>query len=1214
MGSKQRSDLLKHINGSAYDSLLKIVLDNSPFPVAVVDTKDEQIYFWSKSAHKLFGHNPKTTQEWYKLAYPDPKYRKEVISRWKPFLKIANESTEAINTGEYHITCNDGTIKICELYAQIIPNYLIVTLNDITESKHAAEIYKKLDHRLLESQQQLIATKDQAENNEKYYHSILNNIGDPFFIKDDQSRIIFENEAFCKFVDLTEASILGKTLAEDVAPEEQENFLKIDKQVIKSGKESITEEMITIRGGQTQTIYTRKSRFINNGKKLIIGIIRDISEHKNIEKEIKAANQQLLANEQQLRAANQQLAANEQQLRAANQHLSANEQKLRISEKRFKRSEEIGHVGNWEYNIQTKHFWGSDEAKRIYGLHLNAYDFTTEHVESCIPERKRVHEALIDLIENDKPYDLEFEIISKDKGEKKYIHSIAELERDSKGKPIKVSGIIIDITNLKKANDEIKIREMHLRSLIENPIGYLIYRTRLDRETGQIEVVQVSPSFTEVLGLPETDRDHFNNWFAHVHPEDLPNLLKASENGMRPPFKLHVDARYNHPTEGLKWFDIRSNGIPFADDPNLIEYANGIILDITDRKIAEQQLKENQTQLRNIIENSTNMFYAHSTENILTFVSPQVREYLGCEPEEAKKLWTTFATDNPINKKAFELTQRAIKTGKRQATYALELQRKDGQHILVEVREAPVVENGRVTGIVGSLVDITERKKAEEKISNISRRLKISTESANIGTWELDLKKNILSWDKQMFTLYGIEPDAFGGAYEAWKKGVHPDDIDRSDAEVQDAIAGKKDFHTQFRIVWPDGQIRFIEAHAIVTRDPDGAPNSMIGVNWDITEQKSAEINLIKAKEKAEESDRLKSAFLANMSHEIRTPMNGILGFTSLLEKPNLTDDTREQYIQIIQKSGKRMLDTVNDLINISKIETGLEELHPEAVNPCDLIKEIVDFFKPSADAKGLKIIRETNCKDKVWIDVTKFNSIVSNLIKNALKFTENGSIYLSNKLDDTTMVLSVKDTGQGIAIDRQEAIFDRFIQADIYDTMAFEGSGLGLSIVKAYVEMMNGTIHLESELGKGSCFTIKIPIKIQNKRIEEKQDISNEKPSVAFHKILIAEDDDISYQHLMISLSDHSDLILRAMDGIEAVKLAQKQKDIDLILMDIKMPKMNGYDATEAIRKFNKDVMIVAQTAYAMPEDEIKAKSVGCNAYISKPIDIDVLLRIVSQ
>jgi PAS domain S-box-containing protein len=253
----------------------------------------------------------------------------------------------------------------------------------------------------------------------------------------------------------------------------------------------------------------------------------------------------------------------------------------------------------------------------------------------------------------------------------------------------------------------------------------------------------------------------------------------------------------------------------------------------------------------------------------------------------------------------------------------------------------------------------------------------------------------------------------------------------------------------------------------------------ILGIVRDITTQKRSESELVKAKEKAEESDRLKSAFLANMSHEIRTPMNGILGFAELLKEPELTGEEQHKYIEIIEKSGARMLTIIHDIIDISKIESGQMDICLLTININTKIDYLYHFFLPEVQAKRTKLELKTEVPEKAAIintDSEKINSILTNLIKNAIKFTSTGTIVFGYRKKADYLKFFVKDTGMGIDKDRQEAIFERFIQADIYDKQAYQGAGLGLSISKAYVEMLGGKIWVESEPGQGSSFYFTIP------------------------------------------------------------------------------------------------------------------------------------------
>jgi signal transduction histidine kinase len=386
-------------------------------------------------------------------------------------------------------------------------------------------------------------------------------------------------------------------------------------------------------------------------------------------------------------------------------------------------------------------------------------------------------------------------------------------------------------------------------------------------------------------------------------------------------------------------------------------------------------------------------------------------------------------------------------------------------------------------------------------------------------------------------------------------------------------------------------------------------------------EERTFELQI--AKERAEESDRLKSAFLANMSHEIRTPMNGILGFSELLKNPELTGDEQQEYISIIEKSGERMLNIINDIVDISKIESGLIKIDIGKSNINDQIEYIYTFFKPELEAKGIGF--QFSCtlqknESIIYTDREKVLAVLINLVKNAVKYTDRGTIGFGYLKKEDFLEFYVNDTGIGIPKERQNAIFERFIQAEIIDKMARQGAGLGLSISKAYVEMLGGRIWVESEVGIGSTFYFTLPYNaghesiVNQKDLHEKKLENNNIPEVKTLKILIAEDDETSEMLLHIEVKKISKEILKARTGIEAVEICRDNPDIDLILMDIQMPEMSGYEATRQIRQINKDVVIIAQTAYGLSGDRERVIEAGCNDYIAKPTKNDELWRLIQK
>jgi PAS domain S-box-containing protein len=373
---------------------------------------------------------------------------------------------------------------------------------------------------------------------------------------------------------------------------------------------------------------------------------------------------------------------------------------------------------------------------------------------------------------------------------------------------------------------------------------------------------------------------------------------------------------------------------------------------------------------------------------------------------------------------------------------------------------------------------------------------------------------------------------------------------------------------------------------------------------------------LISAKEKAEESDRLKSSFLANMSHEIRTPMNGILGFTELLKEPKLTGKEQQEYIKVIEKSSSRMLNIINDIVSISRIESGQMNLSYKETSIKDQIEIIYNFFKLEAKQKNIDLkINNTlsELDDLVRTDEEKVYSVLSHLIKNAIKFTESGSIEIGCFKNSNAITFYVKDSGIGINSSKIDLIFERFIQEDDSLNRNYEGAGLGLYIAKSYVNLLGGKIWAANNIDKGAVFYFQIPF-IKPNEINKEIQISLFPHETQKLKILVAEDDSISLKFISKILKIFGENLLIARNGFEAVNLCKNNPDIDIILMDIQMPVMNGYEAIKKIREFNKEVIIITQSAFVFTDEAEKAIEVGGNGYISKPINKNQLIDHIKK
>jgi len=390
------------------------------------------------------------------------------------------------------------------------------------------------------------------------------------------------------------------------------------------------------------------------------------------------------------------------------------------------------------------------------------------------------------------------------------------------------------------------------------------------------------------------------------------------------------------------------------------------------------------------------------------------------------------------------------------------------------------------------------------------------------------------------------------------------------------------------------------------------------GIILDITERNRYIEELKEQKIKAEQADKLKSSFLANMSHEIRTPLNSIVGFSELLSQPGLDQKTRVDFAGYIRKSSDMLIKILGDLLDIAKIESGQLKISVEEFNINDLMDKIT---LQAAEQKKIEnkdhleiVMRKPENSNNITVktDPHRLEQVLMNLINNAIKFTDRGFVEIGYSIKDTnTFCLYVKDTGVGINPENFERIFDRFIQIEDVNTKTHNGTGLGLSICKSITELLGGRIAVDSEPGSGSTFSISIPLIINNYYNINKsvKGIRVEKTSLSGKKILVAEDVDHNFILVREAFKIYNIDTIRAINGYEAINIIKAQNDIDLILMDMRMPIMDGYEAVARIRTINSTIPIIAVTAYAMQGEEEKCIRAGCNDYISKPVNMETLI-----
>jgi len=666
--------------------------------------------------------------------------------------------------------------------------------------------------------------------------------------------------------------------------------------------------------------------------------------------------------------------------------------------------------------------------------------------------------------------------------------------------------------------------------------------------------------------------------------------------------------------------------LPNGDIPTYV-FLTGIIAEnqeqcdvtavyITERMAAQEALHESEEQYRTMVESISDAFFTLDNQLRFTYFNKQAEALLLKKSSEV------------LGKQIFSEVFKEAKGSVFEEKYTYALSAKQISTFETFFGIEPYINwyNVRVypgtEGISVFFTVITEKKKADSALFSSLLKYQTLFDLFPAGITISDSNGQIIETNSIAQRMLGLSPEQqkqrqINGI--EWQI-IRPDGSQMPASEYASVRALNEKCqveNVEMGIHKGDGRVTWINVSA--TPIPLEGYGVAIIYN-DITERKQAEQELIKAKEHAEESDNFKSAFLANMSHEIRTPMNGILGFAGLLKTPDLNGEDQQKYIRIIEKSGKRMLNIINDIIDISKIESGMVEVSITESNINEQIEYIYTFFKPEVEAKGMHFFFKNSLPAKEAIietDHEKIYAILTNLVKNAIKYSKEGSIEFGYEKRGAYLEFFVKDTGIGIPKDRQEAIFERFIQADPSNTRAYDGAGLGLSIAKGYVEMLGGKIRVKSDEGIGSVFYFTIPYNTKkqgqsaNANVVSYEDESGQLKKL---KILIAEDDETSDLLLSSMLKESSFEVIHAGTGGETVDTCRSTPDLNLILMDIRMPGMNGYNATRLIRKFNTDVIIIAQTAYGLSGDRQKSIDAGCNEYLSKPIDRDELRRLIRK
>jgi PAS domain S-box-containing protein len=763
----------------------------------------------------------------------------------------------------------------------------------------------------------------------------------------------------------------------------------------------------------------------------------------------------------------------------------------------------------------------------------------------------------------------------------------------------------MDITGQKWTEKALVDSKQGHRNLIEtSPMGIFIYEVN---EAGDLILIEANPATEHVLGFDT--RSYFGKRLEDIFPNvigtELPDKYKNA--AVKGEIWSATDLYYN------------DDQIAGAYDFVAFQIAPGQVAvmfsDVTAQKQTEQKLLESEEKHRKIFHNMQDVYFEMAPDTTILEVSPSVSKISQYKREDLiGKSIDHLVVDEKIKDTFLKLL---FEKGELK-DFDVPLKDRDDRPLYCSVNiKIETGTDGTPLKAIGSLRDITERKLAREHISKLERAVEQSPSSVVIT--DLDGKIEYVNPRFTEITGYSKE-EALGQRPSIMKSGEHAREFYKI---LWDSIRSGKEWRGEFYNRRKDGTTFWEMASISPVRNDMNQITHYIAIKDDITERKIIEQQLVVAKEKAEESDRLKSAFLANMSHEIRTPMNAILGFSELLQLEGIQPEQRQEYIKLINDKGNDLMNIISDLIDISRIEAGDMKLVKTHIQVNDLILEIFEQVKKEKDLKGKDEVQvryriSEDTEYTILSDKNRLRQVFNNLLGNAMKFTNQGYIELGYDLIDDHVRFHVMDSGIGITPENQKLIFERFRQEDNSYTRKHGGTGLGLAISKQIVELLGGEISVESKPGQGAGFYFTLPLEKTAERLLSRSKVdrppNQNNLKLATKKILIAEDDSSNYMFLESLLRPTDAELIWARNGLQAVEIHAGRNDIDLILMDIRLPEMNGLLATRKIRSTDQNIPIIALTAFAFADDREKSMEAGCTEHMSKPVKIEELKRVLQK